>query len=69
MSKTRRAKHPMWNTLTPRSRKCAPYMRLNNDDGLCMPEQVTVLEKILRRPEGMVILSGSTGSGKLIFSS
>lgn len=48
-------------------------MRLITDDGLhvptfaelgYLPEQVTVLKKILRRPEGMVILSGPTGSGK-----
>ncbi|WP_407079675.1 ATPase, T2SS/T4P/T4SS family [Candidatus Williamhamiltonella defendens] len=29
-----------------------------------MPDQVRVLKRLLRRPEGMIILSGPTGSGK-----
>ncbi|HGJ5899811.1 GspE/PulE family protein [Arsenophonus apicola] len=48
-------------------------MRLIKDDGDnvpdfetlgFLPEQVKVLKRILRRPEGMMILSGPTGSGK-----
>ncbi|BFI61031.1 pilus biosynthesis protein [Yersinia pseudotuberculosis] len=48
-------------------------MRIIDDDGDAvptlntlgfMPEQRTLVEKILRIPEGMVILSGPTGAGK-----
>ncbi|HGJ5869392.1 GspE/PulE family protein, partial [Arsenophonus nasoniae] len=54
---------------------CGLYvvMRLIKDDGDnvpdfetlgFLPEQVKVLKRILRRPEGVMILSGPTGSGK-----